>query len=274
MRIEKVNENQIRCTLTREDLEARHLKLSELAYGSAKAKALFTEMMRWASYKLDFDIENAPLMVEAVPLSADSILLIVTKVLYPEELDTRFSNFTDEDDIDDDYDDDPEDRDVSDDILTDEELIPTPPDAREVIHELSADSTEPLPPDSAEDVSPAGTVSSSADDANRRSSEMDPKANSHYVRFFRFDSLDNVIRASAVLDGFYHGPNTLFKTGGDSYLLVCRMGDHTPDQFNRVCNILSEFCTPLMLREPASLYLKEHGKILIGRQAVHTLAAL
>ena len=31
MKIEKVNENQIRCTLTREDLVDRQLKLSELA---------------------------------------------------------------------------------------------------------------------------------------------------------------------------------------------------------------------------------------------------
>ena len=33
MKIEKINENQIRCTLTHADLAARHLKLSELAYG-------------------------------------------------------------------------------------------------------------------------------------------------------------------------------------------------------------------------------------------------
>ena len=34
MKIEKLNENQIRCTLTHADLAARHLKLSELAYGT------------------------------------------------------------------------------------------------------------------------------------------------------------------------------------------------------------------------------------------------
>ena len=33
MKIEKINENQIRCTLTREDLELHQIKLSELAYG-------------------------------------------------------------------------------------------------------------------------------------------------------------------------------------------------------------------------------------------------
>ena len=34
MKIEKVNDNQIRCTLTKEDLADRQLKLSELAYGT------------------------------------------------------------------------------------------------------------------------------------------------------------------------------------------------------------------------------------------------
>ena len=36
MKIEKINENQIRCTLTRADLEDRHLKISELAYGTER----------------------------------------------------------------------------------------------------------------------------------------------------------------------------------------------------------------------------------------------
>ena len=41
MKIEKINENQIRCTLTREDLESHQVNLKELAYGSEKAKKSF-----------------------------------------------------------------------------------------------------------------------------------------------------------------------------------------------------------------------------------------
>ena len=48
MKIEKINENQIRCTLTRADLEERHIRLSELAYGSENAKSLFRDMMQQA----------------------------------------------------------------------------------------------------------------------------------------------------------------------------------------------------------------------------------
>ena len=94
MKIEKVNENQIRCTLTREDLADRQIKLSELAYGSDKAKSLFRDMMQQASNEFGFEANDIPLMVEEIPISAESIILVITKVEYPEELDTRFSKFS------------------------------------------------------------------------------------------------------------------------------------------------------------------------------------
>ena len=94
MKIEKVNENQIRCTLTREDLADRQIRLSELAYGSEKAKMLFRDMIQQANNEFGFEVNDIPLMVEAIPASADSIILVITKVEYPEELDTRFSKFS------------------------------------------------------------------------------------------------------------------------------------------------------------------------------------
>ena len=58
MKIERLNENQIRCTLTREDLAERKLKLSELAYGTEKAKSLFREMMQQAAYECGFEAND------------------------------------------------------------------------------------------------------------------------------------------------------------------------------------------------------------------------
>ena len=95
MKIEKISDNQIRCTLTPEDLADRHLKLSELAYGSEKAKMLFHDMMQQANYEFGFEADDIPLMIEAIPVSPESIILLVTKVEYPDELDTRFSKFSD-----------------------------------------------------------------------------------------------------------------------------------------------------------------------------------
>jgi len=67
MKIEKVNDHQIRCTLTKADLADRELKISELAYGTEKAKSLFRDMMQQASLKFGFEAEDIPLMIEAIP---------------------------------------------------------------------------------------------------------------------------------------------------------------------------------------------------------------
>ena len=106
MKIEKISDNQIRCTLNSSDLTDRQLNLGELAYGSDKARRLFREMMQQAFNDFGFEAEDNPLMVEAIPLSNDSIMLITTKVDDPEELDTRFAKFAPSAAEDADYDDD------------------------------------------------------------------------------------------------------------------------------------------------------------------------
>ena len=96
MRIERISENTIRCTLTNFDLSVRNIKMSELTYGSENARNLFREMMQRAHNEVGFEAEDTPIMVEAIPMSNDSIMLIITKVEDPDELDTRFSRFTQE----------------------------------------------------------------------------------------------------------------------------------------------------------------------------------
>lgn len=93
MKIERISDSQIRCTLSNFDLSERNLNLSELAYGTEKARRLFREMVQKAYDEVGFDAEDIPLMVEAIPLSNDSIMLVITKVDDPEEVDTRFSKF-------------------------------------------------------------------------------------------------------------------------------------------------------------------------------------
>ena len=80
MKIEKLSDNQIRCTLTRADLAERQLQLSELAYGTEKARSLFHDMMQQAAQEFGFEAENMPLMIEAIPSSSDSIQRNSTRV--------------------------------------------------------------------------------------------------------------------------------------------------------------------------------------------------
>ena len=94
MKLERINENKIRCILTSSDLSSRQIMLGELAYGSAKAKALFRDMMDLAAEELGFETDDMPIVVEAVPMENGSIVLTISKVDNPEELDARFSRFT------------------------------------------------------------------------------------------------------------------------------------------------------------------------------------
>ena len=76
MKIEKISDNQIRCTLTRADLADRQLQLSELAYGTEKAKSLFRDMMQQAAFEFGFEAEDIPLMIEAIPVSQEGYHLL------------------------------------------------------------------------------------------------------------------------------------------------------------------------------------------------------
>ncbi|SEF71189.1 adapter protein MecA 1/2 [Eubacterium ruminantium] len=103
MKIEKINDNQIRCILNKQELEDKNIRLTELAYGTDKAKELFHDMIRQAAEEVDFEVDGSPLMIEAIPTNKDTLILIVTKVDNPDELDARFSRFThlsEDDDLD------------------------------------------------------------------------------------------------------------------------------------------------------------------------------
>ncbi len=251
MKIEKVNENQIRCTLTREDLADRELKISELAYGTEKAKDLFRDMMQQASYECGFEAEDIPLMIEAIPLNSECIVLVITKVEDPEELDTRFAKFA-----------------------------PS-------IHEEDAEDANDSEPDSADEVldlfkrlhesRKAAAAESAASEKNinkeSKGSEEDDKTD--LTRIFIFNSLHNLIRLSGMVAGNYHGENSLYKDESEGqYILVIQKGDHSAKEFNRLCNILSEYGSARKSLPATRSYLEEHYTAVIAENAIQSLAKM
>lgn len=238
MKIEKLNENQIRCTLTHADLAARHLKLSELAYGTEKAKSLFRDMMQQASFDFGFEAENIPLMIEAIPSSADSIVLIITKVEDPEELDTRFSKFT------------------------------------------PGNDSEPLNMEAVEKLQGADDLLNLLNKVKEAAAGTDVSgketaAPEFTVRIFSFETLDSVIRAAHLLAPVYRGANTLYKDEGSHvYLLALAPSDHSANEFNKICNMLSEYASPEKADSAVLAYLEEHCSLIVSANAVQKLSAL
>lgn len=86
MKIEKINDNQIRCILTKGDLLQRHLSLKALASGSEGAQALFREMLAQSYEETGFEPNEYPLMIEAAPAGDGNLALTITKVNSPDEL--------------------------------------------------------------------------------------------------------------------------------------------------------------------------------------------
>ena len=188
MKIERLNENQIRCTLTREDLAERKLKLSELAYGTEKAKSLFREMMQQAAYECGFEANDIPLMIEAIPMSADSIILIITKVEDPEELDTRFAKFSQSNSADD-----------NSDLLSALSSV-KPAGADDILNlfQKIRDTHKAL--------------SSRAENSDTNQSADSESEEDLYVelkKIYGFHRLDDVIHAAHILQGNYNGVNSL-----------------------------------------------------------------
>ena len=86
MKIEKINDNQIRCILTQSDLLQRHLNLRALSAGGGEAQALVREMLAQSSEELGFEPNEYPLLIEASPAGNGDLALTITKVNSPDEL--------------------------------------------------------------------------------------------------------------------------------------------------------------------------------------------
>lgn len=248
MKIEKINENQIRCTLTREDLENHQIRISELAYGTEKAKKLFRDMMQQAQMQFGFEADNIPLMIEAIPVNTDSIILIITKVEDPEELDTRFSKFSP----------------FKDAGQTENIQFDGADNIIDIFQKLCEAKLKNL----------TKKQTSREESTESQAAPTPEEVPVNLTRLYTFQYLDDVISASRGLNGFYNGENSLYKDSADSkYQLVVRQSSCTPEDFNKICNILSEYGSGRAFSASGEAYLKEHGE-LITENALQNLSQL
>ena len=280
MKLEKLNDNQIRCTLSKSDLDKRELRLSELAYGSPKARALFRDMIQQASIELGFDAENIPLMIEAIPISSDCLVLVVTKVEDPEELDTRFYRFSSP--ASDDYDDSAFDSSVSyeeeyDDDFDEGVLAFSDNDSEEELPFGGSSDAEQgdLSIDSALDLIAPFThaIAQAKKEVLRKRQESSNKKNG--IQIYSFRNLDTITVLSSFLTPFFHGESRLYKDISSNlyYLFLFRDEEH-PDTFKRACTIASDYGTLLPSSYSTLSYFEEHHCEIFRENALETLRQL
>ncbi len=275
MKLERLSENQIRCTLYKSDLADKELHLTELAYGTDKAKELFRELMQQASSELGFEVDNVPLMIEAIPVSPKCLILVITKVDDPEELDTRFSRFTRPSDVDDSYEDDEEDEDSDGGLgLADEA------DGESIVEDNPVNGLLKAIGGLAEDLSglmsgkgvkPAQTNPShriTEQRFRRRWNSRKSSVSMHLRIWIRLSCLKTV-------KGIYDSENSLYKNPRDSrFYLYMTKDKNTDNEFVKTCNLLGEYSNRVRATYATPSHMREHYKLIIDANALQTLAKL
>lgn len=284
MKLEKLSDTQIRCTLSKEDLSQRHLHLSELAYGSEKAKELFRDMMQQASIELGFEADNIPLMIEAIPISNDCLVLVVTKVEDPDELDTRFSRFSkinmddsfDEDfsDIDDTDFEEMDFLDDEDDIDMDDEPLPFSPssDFDNADSDASTSSKERSAIDDA--FAPfTQAIAQAKKEAMRKKKEN--RSSVQDCQYYSFQNFSQAAQLGAFLAPFFEGESSLYKDSfSNNYYMILRKTQSENDTFHRACNIAADFGVRISASYATPAYFREHFETILEENAVEMLGEL
>lgn len=260
MKIEKVNDNQIRCTLTREDLADRELKISELAYGTEKAKSLFRDMMQQASYQFGFEAEDIPLMIEAIPLNSECIVLIITKVEDPEELDTRFSKFS------------PSVHDENENGIEDmiEDLTENTDEVLDLFKKLHEGRTSKDSASKKED---------EKNDSFKKSTTSVKKEKiieKNSFRIYSFNSLHEVLQVASVLAGKHNSKNSLYKDKNENnYILFVEYKGAKEQELIRVFHVLSEYGKRVNGSFHVNkAYYEEHADLILKNNALQSLAEI
>lgn len=275
MKIEKISDNQIRCTLSKEDLIDRELRISELAYGTEKAKALFRDMMQQASYEFGFEADDIPLMIEAIPISTECLILVITKVEDPDELDTRFSKFSP------DYEE--NDNNIEDDTAYADEIINCFGQLSDLLDEEESEETDDSDEESDDIVSEESKefvpLPKAIQEAKEEKEESVPvksvSVNANLTKVFSFATLNDVIKLSEHIVYSYRGSNSVFKDKASSrYYLVLSKSDHTPEEFNKVCNIISEYGRSERITYATHSYYNEHFEPIVKDSAIQILSVM
>ncbi len=217
--------------------------MSELAYGSDKAKDLFRDMMEKANIEYGFQADNVPLMIEAIPMVGETIVLVITKVEDPEELDTRFSKFSP------DLDDDDDDSDYG----------------------LEADS------DTVTDTGSliSGLVKKIMDASETSKKEEATKNLLSGLVTFTFSTIVEIASLLKKLPGGYKGRTCVYYNAKEkNYILVVAKGEADAADFIKTCNFLSEHVTTMPKRIVHESFLSEHCDLLIERNAAEVLSSI
>lgn len=80
MKIERINDKEIKVTISLNDLEERNIDLGSLNYNSPAAQELFWDMMEQAEIEFGFSSSDSQLCIEATPDSDEGFVVTISKI--------------------------------------------------------------------------------------------------------------------------------------------------------------------------------------------------
>ena len=235
MKLERLSDNQIKITLAPYDFNEFDVTVVDLLTDrNGKAKSFFETLMSMAKDDLDFEVDGAPLVVEAMQTGKDSLVLMVTKVDEDSDTDPKLEHirkmrgsFSGSDGASDD--------DGFEDVSSTVEPLPNIPlksdeNIRPVVPSFGVCSFERL--------EPLIQVAEMA------------------VNYYESDN------------SLYKNPID------NRYYLVYTRNWNSEDEFKILTNQLREFGDPGSLNYASRYYIEEHCKILIEGDALQKLSEL
>lgn len=252
MKIEKMSEKQIKCSINKEDLSVRGLTIAELAYGTTNAKSLFDEILKQAYIELGFQSDDSPLIVEAIPLSSGNLILLVTKDMDPEELDTRFSKFS------------------PDFISSDSSLIEGEQNADFPLWDNSSNPPTFSPKAEAGFVSFPEMLMEQKSEKN-----MTGFGSGSGLKAYSFPSLASICEFARNVDGKFKGEASVYKNQKkELYYLILDYKESEKEDFTSIQNLLSEYASPVKGNYATLSFIREHFEQIVKEGALTILAAL
>ena len=258
MVFEKLNDNQIKCVLDKEDLFSRKINIKDLFYGSPETEQLFKEVVSKAQVNFDFNTQKFPISIDAIPLPNDTLVIIITIVEDPEEIDSRFSRFT------------PDPNAASDKLFSSK--ADTSAGHEDIFSFFSniANQISNSPKDSPED---SNLFDSVKNDFSSFDSTIAKDPDGTMTIIFKFENIDKIIELSNMLIKIYNDNNSLYKLGTSYYLFVYNT-EHNEETFFKICDLISEYGNPVINSPTTSEHILEHAELIIADTAIQELSQI
>lgn len=89
MKVTKINENQVRCIINKDDIRSRNTNIIELFHNREKMHSLFSDMMEEVNKEYGEAYQDSGIMMEAIVTFEGSIIVTLTKQVEKELIESK-----------------------------------------------------------------------------------------------------------------------------------------------------------------------------------------